>query len=247
MTVGTTTGNINFYVQPLSQRNGLACEVKDYAGQAGHNLKLVSIEWLNVNGNRRVARLAKIGGAGYGENYWYAEGVGWVAYDVLPAYGFAPDHQPWDFWSIGNRGAPGTRVWKVDGYAVSTTQFNGSPGCGRLGPGQGLMRGQQMRSCNGRNTFAFQTDGNLVAYGTQARWWTGTSGRSPAPASVYMQKDGNLVMYDVNHNKNRNSPVWASGTQGNGDARLDVQDDCNNVIYTWDGRPIWHTNSYPCN
>lgn len=114
--------------------------------------------------------------------------------------------------------------------------------CGALYAGQGLFRGQWMRSCNGTTILSFQTDGNVVLYkntgqGFQALWWTGTVGRADASYFV-MQTDGNLVLYN-----NANIPLWNAGTVGNPNARLAVQDDRNLVIYRADGPPIWWTGT----
>ena len=53
-----------------------------------------------------------------------------------------------------------------------------------------------------------------------------------------MQSDGNLVVYDAG-----GAPVWASTTDGNPGAHLEVQGDGNVVIYRPDGTPIWATNT----
>jgi predicted heme/steroid binding protein len=230
------TFTTSFYVQPRSKNTSLACQVPEYDGPASHTMKLVSLETMDIGGPKQVARLAVMDGAGKGENYWYATDLGWIGYEDLPACGLAPD-APRSLWSI----SCGTRIASYDGTPVATSNFAGSPGCGRIPSGQGFFRGQQMRSCNGVNTFAFQADGNLVAYGRDARWATMTNGRQPAPANVIMQKDGNFVMYDVN-----DTPIWASGTHGQWNATLDVQDDCNNVMYNANRTPVWHTNTYPC-
>jgi hypothetical protein len=230
------TFTTNFYVQPRSKNTSLACQVPPYGGPASHTMKLISIETVDIGGPKQVARLAVIGGAGYGENYWYATDLGWIGYEHLPSCGLAVD-APRSIWSI----SCGARITGYDGAGVSTVNFAGSPGCGRVPAGQGFFRGQQMTSCNGINTFAFQKDGNFVAYGREARWSTSTANRQPAPANVIMQKDGNLVMYDVN-----GTAIWASGTNGQSNSTLDVQDDCNEVIYNSARTPIWATGSYPC-
>jgi hypothetical protein len=52
-----------------------------------------------------------------------------------------------------------------------------------------------------------------------------------------MQRDGNLVVYDLS-----GAAVWASGTVGFPGASLLVQGDGNAVIYA-DGVPVWATNT----
>jgi len=94
-----------------------------------------------------------------------------------------------------------------------------------LAAGQGLHRGDQLRSKSGRYRLILQSDGNLVLYdaGGSARWSTGTWGRNVDYA--ILQVDGNLVLYD------QATAVWASGTNGKRHERLVVQDDGNLVLY----------------
>ena len=50
--------------------------------------------------------------------------------------------------------------------------------------------------------------------------------RGLMPREFIMQTDGNLVLYDTS-----GQPHWASNTQGNPGAFLNVQDDGNLVVY----------------
>lgn len=70
-------------------------------------------------------------------------------------------------------------------------------------------------------------------------WHTGTSG---AVSGLYMQPDGNLVLYS-----STNQPIWNSGTSGNPGASLKLQTDGNMVIYSAQGVALWSTGtvSYP--
>lgn len=111
------------------------------------------------------------------------------------------------------------------------TKVSGGGGGPVLNPGQGIT------SPNGRYNFIYQTDGNLVLYGSNgALWASGTYGRGVGKA--VMQGDGNLVVYNGS-----NQPLWASGTFGNPGATLAVQDDGNVVIYRADHAAIWATNT----
>jgi hypothetical protein len=105
-------------------------------------------------------------------------------------------------------------------------------------PGEVLNPGQSIKSANGRYTFVYQTDGNLVLYdGGTALWASGTDGR---PVGVcIMQADGNLVIYGPGV-----QPIWASNTWQHPGSRLVVQDDGNVVIYRPDGVPVWATNTW---
>jgi hypothetical protein len=104
-------------------------------------------------------------------------------------------------------------------------------------PGEVLSPGLLLTSANGRYTFVYQGDGNLVLYRPgRALWASGTDGR---PLGVcIMQDDGNLVVYG-----SAGQALWASGTDGNPGSRLAVQDDGNVVIYRPDNRPVWATNT----
>jgi hypothetical protein len=55
-----------------------------------------------------------------------------------------------------------------------------------------------------------------------------------APPRMEMQTDGNLVYYDV-----YDVAYAESNTDGHSGAWLNIQDDGNVVIYTWNNVPIW--------
>jgi hypothetical protein len=98
-----------------------------------------------------------------------------------------------------------------------------------------------------------QSDGNLVLYHN----CIGPNGRNHAVWAsntqyegdhAWMQKDGNLVVYQAN-----GYPVWDSGTDGYTDAWLAVQSDGNLVIYQAPDppgfgslHPVWATNTTYC-
>jgi hypothetical protein len=107
-----------------------------------------------------------------------------------------------------------------------------------LAAGGTLAPGQARTSADGRFTFVYQGDGNLVLYqrGAGPLWASNTAGTSAG--QTIMQGDGNLVVYDA-----ANQPVWASGTVGNPGARLVVQNDGNVVIYSAAGAPLWATGT----
>jgi hypothetical protein len=117
-----------------------------------------------------------------------------------------------------------------------------------LKPEQELLPGQEIRSKNGRNSLIMQTDGNVVLYNgdRQPLWATNTHG-TVKPRNLKMQGDGNLVLHDTN-----GKPRWASGTYGHPGAFLQIQDDCNLVIYragseghTTAKDALWATDTYP--
>ena len=105
-----------------------------------------------------------------------------------------------------------------------------------LGVEQCLYPGQGVTSADGRFTFVYQADGNLVLYGPAgALWWTGTDGMTATV--VRMQADGNLVVFSGS------AGVWQSGTAGHDGATLWVQTDGNVVIYAPNGTPLAWTGT----
>jgi hypothetical protein len=109
--------------------------------------------------------------------------------------------------------------------------------CGVLTANQKISVGSPVLSCDGRFKLVLGGDGNLVLYqGSAALWASNTAGE--AVADVYMQGDGNFVIYNSS-----GKPVWSSGTAGNAGASLTVQDDGNVVIYSSGGGALWSTGT----
>ncbi|WP_442922085.1 hypothetical protein, partial [Microbispora sp. ATCC PTA-5024] len=102
-------------------------------------------------------------------------------------------------------------------------------------PGEVLLPGQSISSGDGRYSFVYQGDGNLVLYGPGGALWDSKTGGTTAGVCV-MQGDGNLVIY-----RPGGTPVWASGTSQDPGSRLVVQGDANVVIYRPDGTAAWST------
>lgn len=99
------------------------------------------------------------------------------------------------------------------------TSLGESRACGRLLPGQYLLAGQGVFSCDGRFYLAYQGDGNLVLYRwdggpREAMWWTGPVG---TPGFAVMQGDGNFVIYVGG------TGVWHTGTYNNPGAYLSIE------------------------
>jgi hypothetical protein len=119
--------------------------------------------------------------------------------------------------------APGTFSRSVrdfaDTYLPTPTSSHG------LQSGDVLYPGDSRMSVDGRFTFIYQLDGNLVLSANGSPLWaSNTSGTSAGLAA--MQGDGNLVVYDSN-----GVARWSSGTSGRYGAFLVVQSDGNVVIY----------------
>ncbi|MBF5082169.1 hypothetical protein F1641_10645 [Quadrisphaera sp. INWT6] len=106
----------------------------------------------------------------------------------------------------------------------------------RLAPGQSLAPGQWLLSPDRSHGLAFQTDGNLVAYGANYRvlWHSGTYANPGARFTL--QPDGNAVIYAAS-----GAVLWHSGTYISAGASLRVQDDGNVVITGPGGQVAFYT------
>lgn len=97
-------------------------------------------------------------------------------------------------------------------------------------------------SPNKMYTFINQGDGNLCLYNDDGlRTWESRTERTGGAGNLYMQRDGNLVLY---HDMNGDGALlWASCTirPGSGPFKLVMQDDGNLVIYDAGHRPTWAT------
>ena len=142
-------------------------------------------------------------------------------------------------------------VWAVRMVVSAFLLLNTVGALGQPGPtahgdtmqsGEVLKPNQQINSANGRYSFAYQSDSNLVLYknnpgrpGTPL-WSSVTTGKSAGV--LVMEGDGNLVIYDAGRQR-----VWSSNTANNPGSRLVVQNDGNVVRYRPDRTPIWSTNA----
>lgn len=108
--------------------------------------------------------------------------------------------------------------------------------CGYLRPGEGLVAGQVLASCDGRFALSIQgSDGRLVL--SQGGVGTIWRAHSPGGYSAVMQGDGNFAVYG------RTSRVWATNTSGRTGAYLVLQDDGNLVLRSAAGRRLWTSNT----
>jgi Zn-dependent metalloprotease len=101
--------------------------------------------------------------------------------------------------------------------------------CGVIAAGQGLGPGNKnatetLSSCDGRFNLSMQDDGNLVLSetGIAPLFATGTN---PSGYTLWMQRDGNLVVYSRS-----GTAVWASNTWGHIGAWAVLQNDGNLVV-----------------
>jgi len=104
----------------------------------------------------------------------------------------------------------------------------------QLVAGSTLASGNSIESPGGAYQFDMQSDGNLVEYGPSGPIWA-TYTNSPG-AYMVNQADGNLVVYTAKGG----GVVWASGTNGQGQANLVIQSDGNVVDYKGSAA-IWST------
>ena len=112
----------------------------------------------------------------------------------------------------------------------------GAGGPGTLVGGQRLHADQQIVSADGTVALRYQSDGNLVLYGSSgALWDAGTSGHSAGHAE--MQTDGNFVIYD-----GAGTPVWATGTAAAG-AYLRVHGEGYVMVHDAAGVGLWWSGS----
>lgn len=101
-----------------------------------------------------------------------------------------------------------------------------------------LFPGQELSTADRKHVLDFQSDGNLVLYSSgKATWSTGTNGKSAA--KLYMQPDGNLVIYNT-----AGQPLWNSNTYGQGNSTLVMQTDGNLVTYNSSGIATWNSGTY---
>jgi len=117
---------------------------------------------------------------------------------------------PFAVWASGTNGSPGsyliaqndgnvviynpagTAIWATNTWVPTGLVAQGD----RILPGQVLNPGNSISSADGRFTFIYQGDGNLVLYRNTdgvALWASGTNGRGTGVC--IMQADGNLVIY----------------------------------------------------
>ena len=106
-----------------------------------------------------------------------------------------------------------------------------------------LEPGQAIQSKNEKFILAYQDDGDLVIYlkkGMEPIWSAGTLGY---PAyRIIMQYDGNLVIYYGKPYLRGDKAIWSTNTwENNKNARLELKDDGNLVIYNTKNEIVWES------
>ncbi|NOK08041.1 M57 family metalloprotease [Corallococcus exercitus] len=121
-------------------------------------------------------------------------------------------------------------------------------GCGQLPAGKGLGVGESLYSCDRLHFLSFTAFGVLEltkvtitssGYTYQTTWSTAASTSGQAGYGLYMQGDGNLVIYT-----GLTRPLWHTSTGGQPGSSLVVQNDGNVVIYSPQGQPLWNTGTW---
>ena len=126
-------------------------------------------------------------------------------------------------WDSATDGNPGSRlvvqddgnvvIYRPDGTPIWDTgtcdhRRAGGDESDDMQPGEVLVAGAAITSANGRYTFVYQTDGNLVLYGPGGALWASDTDGQPVGSAI-MQGDGNLVIYGPG-----GLYVWDSATDG---------------------------------
>lgn len=104
-----------------------------------------------------------------------------------------------------------------------------------------LLTGEALYSKNGNYSLVYESDGTLVIYdltkGREPIWAVPDKRERSKGGRLYMQPDGNLVIYDIH-----GYPLWSSCTSGHPEASLTMEDSGKLVIYNREGRPIWQSS-----
>lgn len=167
---------------------------------------------------------------------------------ISPSTSFFPigNNSPNCGWNIGSGlsySNNSARLWATEGWTGTGTPTGCWYYSSHLNPGQVLVTGQQLTSCDGRFVLKMQPNGNLVLYsGSTQLWATNTSSGKVA----IMQGDGNFVLYDgtVAGPYTIGNALWSSQTWGNPGAWLALQNDGNLVVYpAYGGAALWASNT----
>lgn len=104
-----------------------------------------------------------------------------------------------------------------------------------------LLTGEALFSKSGNYSLVYESDGRLVIYdlaeGRKPIWTVPDKRERSKGGRLYMQPDGNLVIYDIH-----GYPLWSSQTEGHPEATLILEDRGSLVIYDKGGRPIWQSS-----
>ncbi|MDR5736400.1 MULTISPECIES: GDSL-type esterase/lipase family protein [unclassified Caballeronia] len=122
------------------------------------------------------------------------------------------------------------------GWFAALPTVRAPSGCGRLAPGEGLLAGQTLASCDGRFSLTLGRDGYLAIVFDGGPIWS--SGAFGAPGVVVrFAEDGTLSLYNAN-----GARVWQT-TKTSAPGYAYMQRDGNLVVYSQAGTPVWATGT----
>jgi Rv2525c-like, glycoside hydrolase-like domain len=195
-----------------------------------------------VNAVHAAGYRAYVYGSPFGLNHYKDAGVridaAWAASYFY--HGFKAGLAPASLDQMGARFRHKNRAWQYAGnFAVSGTGkvdadtsnllLAPKPGgtnrviardvpadCGVIAPGEGLVAGEVIASCDGARSLAFDHGDLVLTVNGQRAWSAGTDG---VGATAVLEANGELVVYDAD-----SEPVFTSDTGGFSDASLEVGD-----------------------
>lgn len=122
------------------------------------------------------------------------------------------------------------------GWFAALPAVRAPSGCGRLAPGEGLLVGQTLASCDGRFSLTLGRDGYLAIVVNGAAIWSSSAAGAPGVAMRFAE-DGALSLYNAN-----GARVWQS-TKTDAAGYAYMQRDGNLVVYSTAGKPVWATGT----
>ncbi|MER6125267.1 hypothetical protein ABT173_22045 [Streptomyces sp. NPDC001795] len=234
---------------------------------SGHRLSSANVT-LSMGSDGNLVAYLKTGGTGSGPAIWSSNTSGHSgAYAYMQSDGnlvvYTSSGGPGlggALWSTHTNGHTGAYLLLQDDGNLVVYGAGGGPSTGgslwadgtnvhsaTIGSGQKLKGGWWTQSRYTR--LVVQPDGNVVMYRKRdgkAIWSTGTYGHSGA--YVYMQSDGNLVVYTSSGGPGLGGALWSTHTNGHTGAYATMQNDGNFVVYKSGGGPstggaLWSSNT----
>jgi hypothetical protein len=235
---------------------------------SGHRLSSANVT-LSMGSDGNLVAYLKTGGTGSGPAIWSSHTSGHSgAYAYMQTDGNLVVYKSGGgpgiggaLWSTGTYGRSGAYLLVQDDGNIVVYGPGGGPSTGGLlwadgtnvrsatvGSSQKLKGGWWTQSQYTR--LVVQPDGNAVMYRKRdgkAIWSTGTWGHSGA--YMYMQTDGNLVVYKSGGGPGIGGALWSTGTSGHSGAHAVMQNDGNFVVYRSGGGPtsggaLWASNTW---
>lgn len=115
-------------------------------------------------------------------------------------------------------------------------QVNGPSACGTLAPGEGLLPGMSLASCDHRFVLTLTSAGDLKLFAHGTLVWTAGTLASPA-FELAVETGGDVVLLSPG-----GCPLWHTGTDGQAGATLSVTDG-GDLTVTAGGTVLWSTGT----